>query len=128
MKRQNLQIFKVFHHRRSSRVATSLQVKGSTQLNAVMFACSAVQSASRRNFSAADKRQALTIGTKAGRVEGTFSHRSEDLILNLGPDDSTLVAGASRYFVGSRSRSAKKFRAQVPPEVLLAAREVADVG
>lgn len=125
MKRQNLQIFKAFH-RKHSRLATSIRVEGSAQLNAVMFACSIVQTASRRDFSAADKRQALTIGSKAGRVEGTFSHRSEDLVMDLDPDDSNLIAGASRYFVDSRSRRAKKFRAHVAPEVLEAARDVAD--
>ena len=124
MKRQNLQIFKVFH-RRHSHVARTVRVKGSTQLNAVMYACSAVQTASRRDFSVADKRQALTIGSDAGRVEGTFAHKSEDLILDLDPDDFDLVAGASRYFVDSGSRRAKKFRANVSPEVLEAARSVA---
>lgn len=125
MKRQNLQIFKVFN-RRHLRVATTIRVKGSRQLNAVMYACSAVQTASRRNFTVADKRQALNIGTEAGRVEGTFSHKSEDLVLELDPDESDLIAGASRYFIDSRDRRVRRLRAHVSPEVLEAARDVAD--
>lgn len=109
----------------ATRSGEIVRIEGTDELNAVMYACTALRSAPRRMYGANAKERALEIGITAGRIEGTPGLPLEQVILDLSPEDFTLLSGASHYFL--TARKASKIRRGASAELISAAEHFASV-
>lgn len=96
-----------------------IRIEGTNELNAVMYACSAVRDAPHRLYGDDVKARALEIGKIAGRIEGTPGLPLEQVKLDLSTEDFKLLSRASQYLL--TARNARKIRRSASEELISAA-------